>query len=163
MSKVSLPAPNVTEVPRNVYKMTITSKPHYDFFVSGRWRNRDNVLELTRKIRQKGYKVYCFLEATHSIHRIKDDPEQSMQDFEKLDWRNDKYVKKVFENDIDGEKASSTFIMLLPVGKSCHIEAGVAYGLGKKCILIGEQKEAESLYLIFSESYNTEDEFLETI
>ena len=86
-----------------------------------------------------------------------------MQDFEKLDWRNDPYVKEVFQNDMDGEKNSEAFIMLLPVGKSCHIEAGVAYGLGKKCILVGEQKEAESLYLIFSESYNSVDEFLETI
>ena len=53
--------------------------------------------------------------------------------------------------------------MLQPTGKSCHIEAGVAYGLGKRCILIGEQKEAESLYLIFSESYDTVNEFLKTI
>ncbi len=30
----------------------------YDFFVSGRWRNRDNVLDLTHKIREKGFKVY---------------------------------------------------------------------------------------------------------
>lgn len=143
-------------------KKSATSS-NYDFFVSGRWRNRDNVLALTKKIRQKGYSAYCFLEASHSTQRVHDDPEQSMQDFEKLDWRNDPYVKEVFENDMAGEKASETFVMLLPVGKSCHIEAGVAYGLGKKCILIGEQKEAESLYLIFSESYNSVDEFLKTI
>ena len=53
--------------------------------------------------------------------------------------------------------------MLLPAGKSCHVEAGVAYGLGKKCILIGEQKEAESLYLIFNEVYATENDFLKTL
>lgn len=53
--------------------------------------------------------------------------------------------------------------MLLPAGKSCHIEAGIAYGLGKKCILIGQQKEAESLYLIFDDNYNSVDEFLENI
>lgn len=53
--------------------------------------------------------------------------------------------------------------MLLPVGKSCHIEAGVAYGLGKKCIMIGKPKEAESLYLIFKEVYNSVEDFLKTI
>lgn len=143
--------------------MTKSKILHYDFFVSGRWRNRDNVLDLTRKIREKGYSVYCFLEASHSIHRVNDNPEQSMQEFEKLDWRNDPYVKEVFNNDMTGEKNSETFVMLLPVGKSCHIEAGVAYGLGKKCIMIGEQKEAESLYLIFKEVYQTVEEFLKTI
>jgi len=139
------------------------TRVHYDFFVSGRWRNRDNVLDLTQKIRAKGYRVYCFLEAAHSSHRVDNDPEEDMQRFEKLDWRNDTYVKEVFQNDMQSEKNSNTFVLLLPGGKSCHIEAGVAYGLGKKCILIGEQKEAESLYLIFSENYSSVDEFLQTI
>jgi len=138
-------------------------QPHYDFFVSGRWRNRDNILDLTKKIREKEYHVYCFLEASHSVHRVKDDPEESMKNFEKLDWRNDPYVKEVFRNDMAGEKNSDVFVMLQPAGKSCHIEAGVAYGMGKKCILIGEQKEAESLYLIFNEIYPSVDEFLKTI
>lgn len=143
--------------------MSRSKTSRYDFFVSGRWRNRDNVLELTHKIREKGYKVYCFLEASHSIPRIKDDPDESMKKFEKLNWRNDPYVKEVFENDMAGERSSDTFVMLLPVGKSCHIEAGVAYGLGKKCIMIGELKEAESLYLVFNEVYNSVEEFLNTI
>lgn len=135
----------------------------YDYFVSGKWRNRDKVISLTNAIRQKGYSVYCFLEAQHSVDRVDDDPEKSMQEFEKLDWRNDNYIKNVFQNDMRGERNSSKFVMLLPAGKSCHIEAGVAYGLGKKCILIGEQKIAESLYLIFDEVYPTENAFLETL
>lgn len=141
----------------------MTKQTHYDFFVSGRWRNRDNVLDLARKIREKEYSVYCFLEAEHAVNRINNDPHEDMRNFEKRDWRNDPYVKQVFENDMDGERNSDTFVMLLPVGKSCHIEAGVAYGLGKKCILIGEQKEAESLYLIFDKNYPTVEEFLKTI
>jgi len=48
-------------------------------------------------------------------------------------------------------------------GKSAHIEAGAAFGMGKKCILIGEQKEAESNYLIFDESYSIADEFINNI
>ncbi len=139
------------------------SQPHYDFFVSGRWRNRDNVLDLTRKIREKGYQVYCFLETDHNAHRVNNNPEEDMQNFEKLDWRKDPYVKQVFKSDMNGEKNSDIFVMLLPVGKSCHIEAGIAYGLGKKCILIGEQKETESLYLIFNKIYPTMDDFLKTI
>ena len=120
-------------------------------------------LNLLLILEKKGYRVYCFLEAPHSTHRVANDPEEDMQQFEKLNWRNDPYVKEVFENDMSGERDSDTFIMLLPAGKSCHIEAGVAYGMGKKRILIGEQKEAESLYLIFNEIYSTEEEFLNTI
>jgi hypothetical protein len=91
------------------------------------------------------------------------DPEKEMQKFEKLDWRHDLSIKSIFKTDIEAERNSGTFVMLLPAGKSCHIEAGIAYGLGKKCILIGEQNEAESLYLIFNEVYTNENEFLKTI
>lgn len=141
----------------------LSSQQKYDFFVSGKWRNKSNVLKLTRNIREKGYKVYCFLETEDNSQRISNNPEEEMKKFENLDWRNDPYVKTVFENDMKGETNSSTFVMLLPAGKSCHIEAGVAYGMNKKCILIGEQKEAESLYLIFDEVYPTEKEFLQTL
>lgn len=136
---------------------------HYDFFVSGRWRNRDNVLHLTREIRSRGYKVYCFLESSHAADKVENDPEEQMRNIENLNWKSDPYIKIAFENDMEAERNSDVFIMLLPVGKSCHIEAGVAFGLGKKCILIGEQKEAETLYLIFNEVYPTTNDFLKTI
>lgn len=139
------------------------SETAYDFFVSGRWRNRDNVLDLTRKIREKGYTAYCFLEADHSKARVKNDPEEDMRAFEQRDWRSDPYVQEVFHNDMLAEKNSGNFVMLLPAGKSCHVEAGAAFGMGKKCILIGQQKEAESLYLIFTENYPTVDEFLQSL
>lgn len=136
---------------------------HYDFFVSGRWRNKDAVIELARKIRELGYSAYCFLDANHNIPHSDVDPHEHIAHFESLSWRNDPYVREVFEEDMNGQKNSSAFVMLLPAGKSCHIEAGTAYGMGKKCILIGEQKEAESLYLIFDEVYPTVDAFMQSL
>jgi len=141
----------------------MTTPTHYNFFISGRWRNRDKVLNLTHEIRKKGYSAYCFFETSLSKDRAENDPEEEMKSFEKLDWRNDPYIKNIFTTDMEAEKNSDTFVMLLPAGKSCHIEAGAAYGMGKKCILIGEQKDAESLYLIFDEIYNSEAEFLKKI
>ena len=138
-------------------------KYKFDYFISGRWRNRDNVLDLTYKIREKGKNVYCFLEADHSKARVHTDPEESMQAFEKLDWRTDPYIKQVFQNDMKAQRESQNFVLLLPAGKSAHIEAGASYGMGRKCILIGEQKEAESLYLIFDEVYSTPEDFIKTL
>ncbi len=136
----------------------------YKYFVSGRWRNRNNVRELANKIREKGKTAYCFLDAGHSNHRLEKNPEESMKEFEAIkNWREDKYVKQIFENDMDGLRQSEVFVMLLPAGKSCHIEAGVAFGLGKRSILIGEQTKTESLYLIFDKVYSNVDEFIATI
>lgn len=135
----------------------------YDFFLASRWRNRDQVLDLAHKIREKGKTLYCFLEASHSVDRVNNDPEEDMAKFEARDWKHDSYIRDVFDNDMNAECEARALILLLPAGKSAHIEAGAAYGMGKECILIGEQKEAESLYLIFDKHYNTPEEFLVTL
>lgn len=134
----------------------------YQYFIASRWRNRDQVLELTKKLREKGKTVYCFLENLHVKHRIDSDPEEVMKLFEKRDWLKDPYIKELFDYDIQAERESECLILLLPAGKSAHIEAGIAYGMGKKCILIGEQRDAESLYLIFDEYYPTIDDFIKS-
>lgn len=140
---------------------------HYDFFVAGRYRNKENVANLVDNIRSKGKSAYCFLESPAIKKYVTDsstDAETGAAHFEKLDdWWNNSVVREVFDTDMDGLRASDTFVLLLPAGKSVHIEAGVAFGLQKKCILIGEQKEAESLYLIFDEHYETAEEFMETL
>lgn len=51
--------------------------------------------------------------------------------------------------------------MVLPAGKSAHIEAGVAYGLGKKCYAIGQYDVTDSLYLIFDKIFANEEELVE--
>lgn len=62
---------------------------------------------------------------------------------------------------MENEKASSNFLLVLPAGKSGHIEAGVAYGLGKKCYAIGEYDATDSLYNIFEEIFKDKDEMEE--
>lgn len=136
----------------------------YDYFISARFRNRDAALDITKKLREKGKSVYCFLENPYASKNAKKDPEKFMKKFEAIkNWRKNKYVNATFRDDITGLKKSKALIMLLPAGKSCHMEAGIAYALNKKCILIGEVKETESLYLIFSEVYSTAEAFVKSV
>lgn len=51
--------------------------------------------------------------------------------------------------------------LVLPAGKSGHIEAGVAYGLGKKCYAIGEYDVTDSLYHIFEKIFTNSKELKE--
>lgn len=141
----------------------------FEYFIASRWRNKETVLELTEKLRQKGKTVYCFIEGDGTHYELKDaeqahTPEAFMKKFENIpDWRNDKRVQEIFDIDMKALKNSEKLILLLPAGKSAHMEAGVAYGMGKKCIVIGEQKETESLYFIFDEFYNTIDDFIASL
>lgn len=138
----------------------ILNDMQYNYFIASRFRNKESVLDLTEKLRAKGRTVYCFVED----YDDNQSPEEYMQKFENIpDWREDQSVKDMFEKDMNALKYSDALILLLPAGKSAHVEAGAAYGMGKKCIVIGEQKEAESLYLIFNESYNSVEEFLENV
>jgi len=132
----------------------------YDYFISSRFRNKAAVLELTKKLRDKGKRVYCFVED----YDDEQTPEEYMQKFESIpNWREDKGVREMFEKDMQALKDSEALILLLPAGKSAHIETGAAYGFGKKCILIGEQKETESLYLLFDEFYHSIDLFIKDL
>lgn len=138
----------------------------YQYFIASRWRNRDQIRELVKKLREKGKTVYCFMESVPSsaIGAINDDPEEVMHRFESIsDWRNDERVKNIFEHDMNALKESAALILLLPAGKSAHMEAGAAYGMGKKLILIGEQKETESLYLMFDEVFSSIDDFIKSL
>jgi hypothetical protein len=139
----------------------------YEYFIASRYRNKDAVLKLASRLKDLGKSYYCFIESQASIKHvgtIDANPENSMANFEKIsDWRNNPGVREVFDSDMNALKESEKIIVLLPAGKSVHIEAGVAYGLGKKLILIGEQKETESLYLIFNEFYSTIEDFIKSL
>ena len=74
--------------------------------------------------------------------------EEKMQVFENLGLKSD-VVLNIFKQDLDNEKASKNLLLVLPAGKSGHIEAGIAYGMGKKCYAIGEYDATDSLYNIF--------------
>ena len=128
----------------------------YQYFIASSSRNKEKIVELTEKLRAKGKSVYSFIE-TNPLDKL------ISEEIQVKDWRNSEMNKFIFEKDMKPLKESETLILLLPAGKSGHIEAGVAYGLGKKCIFIGDPEETDSLYLIFEEDYPTIDEFISSL
>ncbi|MEK7539967.1 MAG: hypothetical protein AAB558_01840 [Patescibacteria group bacterium] len=139
----------------------------YDYFLASRYRNKEKILPFIKRIRETGKSVYCFIESEASVKycgTVECEPEAAMKEFESIpDWRNSPRVREIFETDMQALKDSDALILLLPAGKSAHMEVGVAYGLGKRLVLVGEQKETESLYLMFDQVFGTEEEFLRSI
>jgi nucleoside 2-deoxyribosyltransferase len=135
-----------------------------DFMVIGRVRNSENINRLVAGIEAKGHTCYNFLskdtvpEYAHLSRQEQMEILESHPDF----W-NDPLHKHHYETDMDGLKNADAIVMLLPAGLAAHMEAGVAYGLGKKLILIGEPEKAETLYLMFNERYLTIENFLKSI
>lgn len=132
------------------------------FFISSRWRNRDKVMELTEKMRAIGLQVLSFLEYHPNRDDVDADPEEVMRKFEGRS-QDDNMVEQLSRLDIAHIKRADAVILLLPAGISSHMEAGYAYGLGKRCILIGTPEKTETTYCMFSERHNSIDEFINSV
>lgn len=132
--------------------------------VIGRVRNSENVNALVARIENKGYSCYNFLSKATVPEFAHLSRQEQMEILEShSDFLNDPLHKHHYDTDMDGLKNANTIVMLLPAGLAAHMEAGVAYGLGKKLILIGEPEKAETLYLMFNERYPDIESFLDTI
>lgn len=124
----------------------------YDLFIAGRWRNREAVKEVLDIVRASGKTAYCFIENLYEGERVEfsmdGDIDSIMKSLESLP-RDDEFVKRVFEIDMTAERESENFLVVLPVGISGNVEAGAAYGMGKKCYAVGSTEKTETLYGIF--------------
>lgn len=132
----------------------------YEFFIAGKTRNKDNILKICDVFDKYNVSYYCFLkndEAHNSYGKDANNIEEKMNEFESLGLKSD-IVLNIFNEDMEAEKNSNNFLLVLPAGKSGHIEAGVAYGLGKKCFAIGEYDSTDSLYNIFEDIFSNEEE-----
>lgn len=133
----------------------------YDYFIAGRWRNKDNIKPILDLVRASGKSTYCFIENSYegeSVEfKIDEDPDIFMKKSEELS-QDDPLIRKIFEVDITAEREADNFLLILPAGIAGHIEAGVAYGMGKKCYAIGKLEKTETLYCIFDKIFKDQAE-----
>ena len=131
-----------------------------DYTIVSKFRNKEQVDYLVARLKEKGKTCFNFCDDPADPQNADGHPEDQMKAFEATeDFLNDDYFKEIFEKDLQALQEAQAVILLLPAGTSAHIEIGIAYGLGKKCILIGTPDKPESLYLLFDEYYNSIEEF----
>jgi hypothetical protein len=128
----------------------------YDFYIAGRWRNKDAIQPVVTAVRASGKTAYCFIENSYDGEAIEfdvnEDPEVFMAQSEAMP-QDDPLIRKIFTADMEGERQSDNFLLVLPAGIAGHIEAGIAYGMGKKCYAIGQTEKTETLYCIFEKIF----------
>ena len=133
----------------------------YEFYIAGRMRNKEKILEICDMLEELQISYYCFLKNEQSHEKagldVNEKPEELASKFENMALSS-YAVQTIFNADMEGEKRSKNFLLVLPAGKSAHIEAGIAYGLGKKCYAIGEYDVTDSLYLIFDKIFEDKED-----
>ena len=131
------------------------------FFIASPWKNRESVQTISNELKKRGHEVYSYLESGANL--LTGEPiEKEMNIFSEAlgNWRKDNRIEQIFESEMKGLRESEVLVLLEPAGGSSLLEAGVAYGLGKKLILVGGITKPEVVYLVFDEIYLDMSSFL---
>jgi hypothetical protein len=56
------------------------------------------------------------------------------------------------------QRAARRFVMVMPAGNAAHLEARVAFGLGKPCYAVGPVAKTETLYRFFDRMFTSSDD-----
>lgn len=132
-----------------------------DFMIAGRTRNIPEILKVCDVLDSVGKSYYCFAKNEKSHEKAGFDlhshPDELADDYESRSLDSDG-IRTIFEDDLEGLRSADNFLIVLPAGKSSHIEAGIAYGLGKHCYAVGPYEKTDSLYLIFDRIFVNLDE-----
>lgn len=132
-----------------------------DFFVAGRWRDREAINPVLDLLDRAGYSSYCFVrhDYANALSAFGDarDPD-GLADAIESAALDDPRINAIFEADLAAQRAAQRFLIVMPAGLAAHIEAGVAYGLGKPCYAVGAIHKTETLYGIFDRMFVDGDE-----
>jgi len=119
-------------------------------YVASSWRNPTQP-KVVQALRAAGVDVYDFRNPRPGDHGFR----WSEIDPEWQQWTPEKFSTALahpiavagFESDMDALKACDTCVLLLPCGRSAHLEAGWAAGAGKRLIiLLADGCEPELMY-----------------
>ena len=121
-------------------------------YLASSWRN-DQQPAAVRKLRHAGHEVYDFRNPPNGVKGFA----WSEIDPDWQTWRAEDYrqlltthpiAARGYVTDLRGMEWADTCVLLLPCGRSAHLEAGWFCGRGKRCIIVtrdGEEPELMAL------------------
>lgn len=118
-------------------------------YVASSWRNVSQT-EIVRLLRAAGHEVYDFKNPKNGdtgFSWSEIDPrwqEWTLEQF--IHNLDNKIAKAGFKSDYDAMKWADTCVLVMPCGRSAHIEAGYFNGAGKKLIILLSEAEPELMY-----------------
>jgi nucleoside 2-deoxyribosyltransferase len=136
------------------------------FFIASPWQNTESVKSLSVALTTRGHTVYSFLDNGANAVGGAPPVEESEENFPNSisSWENNPAVKEIFESDMRALKESDMVILLEPSGRSSLAEAGIAYGMGKKIVVVGRVAHPSLvIYSICEDRYASADEFLASL
>ncbi|MCK5616639.1 hypothetical protein KAR91_83030 [Candidatus Pacearchaeota archaeon] len=114
-------------------------------YIATSWKMEKYARLMAKELREVGHEVDCFCDEStgrfvFSVKKLKGMPIDKLDAITFLDT---KEAQKAFKEDKKWIKWCDTLILLLPSGRSAHLEAGYAKGIGKEVIIVGEFPNGE--------------------
>ena len=134
-----------------------------NIYLASSWKNKEAVLRMASILRSEGYLVDAFCEEDNRISFSWDEITNEMsregknrETLTAIDMMKDWRVQAAFKEDRKYLDWADIVVMLMPCGRSAHIEAGYMVGKGKKLYILGgfESGESEVMYGFASGMYN---------
>lgn len=120
-------------------------------------------MALAKRLEAEGFEVDAFCRATdkrYAFHwsELVDD-EDDLKNYDAIEFLADPRVYRAFKEDRKWLNWSECVIMLMPCGRSSHIEGGYAKGRGKLLYIYGEfaKGEFEVMYCIADGLYRSSE------
>ncbi len=135
-------------------------------YIATSWKLAVEARAISHRLRGRGHEVFCFCDpdrrpaGTESyvfdIHEYRKTLEKNW------DWKSFLQLqepRKAFAVDKSGLDWADTTILIIPSGRSAHIEAGYNRGQGKDLFIIGELEkgEQEVMYGFATATYHLQD------
>ena len=119
-------------------------------YVASSWRNSAQP-DIVKRLREFGHEVYDFRHpepGDNGFHWSEIDAEyDGWSRFEFIEGLTHSLAESGFNKDFAAMQWADTFLLVLPCGKSAHLELGWACGAGKETyILLDEQYQPELMY-----------------
>ena len=135
-------------------------------YLASSWKNAEIVRLLAEDLRERGHQVYDFTDPKNFIEGIDgfafDASKEFGKPFSEINWiefSNCPATEKACLIDKAGMDWANTVILLLPCGRSAHMEAGIGLGQGKLLIIYGELPlgQFETVYNLTPHRYESKD------
>ena len=111
-------------------------------YIASSWKNQKEVLALTKRLECEGFEVDAFCRTTdkrYSFHWSElVDSELDLLKYDAITFIKDPMAQRAFKEDKKWLDWSDTVIMLMPCGRSSHLEGGYAKGKDKLLYIYGE-------------------------
>lgn len=112
-------------------------------YIASSWKNEFLVKVLSDLLRDWGHEADCFADESTGRYAFHVSEVGPFGEIDAIDFLEDERAQRAFAEDKKWLDWCECVVLVLPAGKSSHLEAGYAKGQGKHLFILGEFPNGE--------------------